>query len=70
LRKNEGLLSCTSVADALLYCKTKEKQNFENCVVTITFCYKISDIFDFLSKLQYKKPLFLENKEDMNNFIN
>jgi len=65
----------TSVADALLYCKTKQIKNFENCNATITFCRKINDVFDFLntrnflSKLKYKKPLFLEHETDMNNFI-
>lgn len=66
----------TSVADALLYCKTKNIDNFNNCESTITFCRHINDIFDFLntqnftSELKYKKPLYLEDYEGMTQFIN
>lgn len=65
-----------SVADALLYCKTKNIQYFNNCNATITFCRHINDIFDFLntrnflSKLQHKRPLYLEHYEEMTDFIN
>jgi len=64
-----------SVADALFYCKLKKIANFEKCESTITFCKNINDIFDFLntrnflSKLQHKKPLYLEHHEDIKQFI-
>lgn len=66
----------TSVADALLYYKSKNIQHFNNCDATITFCRHINNIFDFLntrnflSKLQHKRPIYLEQFEDMTNFIN
>lgn len=65
-----------SVADAILYCKTKDIEGFNNCDATITFCRNINDIFDFLNtrnflcKLPHKKPLYIEHYEEMTNFIN
>lgn len=64
-----------SVADALLYCKTKQITNFDKCESTITFCRNINNIFDFLntrnflSKLSYKRPLYLDHDEDIKQFI-
>lgn len=69
------VFSC-SVADALLYCKTKNIEDFNNCDATITFCRNINNIFDFLNtrnfmcKLPHKKPLYIEHYEEMTNFIN
>jgi len=60
-----ALVFSKGVADALLYCKTKDLQHFQNCDATITFCTNINDIFDFvntknfLNKLKYKRPLYL-----------
>lgn len=64
-----------SVADTLLYCKTEQVVGFNNCGSTITFCRNINDIFDFLnthnflSKLKYKRPLYLKHEEDVQQFI-
>jgi len=64
-----------SVADALLYCKTKQVDGFSHCEATITFCRNINVIFDFLntrnflSKLKYKRPLYLEHDKDIQQFI-
>lgn len=65
-----------SVADALLYCKTKQIVGFNHCEATITFCRNMNNIFDFLntrnflSNLKYKRPLYLEHDKDIQQFIN
>lgn len=48
---------------------------FKNCDSTITFCRNINNIFDFLNtrnflcKLQYKRPIYLEHEENIKTFI-
>lgn len=58
-----------SVADALFYCKTKQVVGFNYCESTITFCRITNDLFDFLNKLKYKRPLYIEQDKDIQKFI-
>lgn len=63
------------VADAFLYCKTKQVDGFSHCEATIKFCRNINDMYDFmntrnfLSKFKYKRPLYLEHDKDVQQFI-
>lgn len=65
-----------SVADALTYCKNKNFIMFENSDPTIKFCKYINNIFDFLntrnfiSKMKYKRPLFINQEHEILEFVN
>lgn len=56
-------------------CKTKNLDGFQNSDSTIEFCRRINDIFDFLNtrnflgQLKYRRPLYANIEEDINEFV-
>jgi len=65
-----------SVADALTFCEGKKYPDFENSGPTIEFCKYMNNIFDFLNtrnflgKVKHKRPVYIEQENEINEFIN